>query len=270
MKTSSFPPFADSLSLASLLSALVALLMGVTSLAGLLFPSALYPSEELRRSFLSNDAVNLFIGLPFLLGSILLARRGKLLGRLCWPGALFYGVYNAIAYAVAMPFSAALVANLVLAALNLYALAVLLSGTDAGRVRQHLAGRMPERFIAGVLIALGGLFFLRALGQGGGALTGQIALSRPEEGVLVADLLTTPLWVGAGILLWRRQAWGYVSGAGLLFQACMLFVGLLAFFVFQPFVAGVPFRTADFIVIALMSLICWLPFGLVVRATLGK
>lgn len=70
----------------------------------------------------------------------------------------------------------------------------------------------------------------------------------PEPGVLVADLLTTPAWVVGGLLLWRRQAFGYVSGAGLLFQASMLFAGLLVFFILQPFVADVSFPVEDFVV----------------------
>jgi hypothetical protein len=34
------------------------------------------------------------IGLPILRGSMGLARRGKLLGLLLWPGALFYVLYH--------------------------------------------------------------------------------------------------------------------------------------------------------------------------------
>ncbi len=84
----------------------------------------------------------------------------------------------------------------------------------------------------------------------------------------MADLLVTPVWVIGGILLWRRQAFGYVLGTGLLFQASMLFVGLLGFFVLQPQLAGTPFRAADFAVILVMGLVCFVPFGLFVRAVM--
>ena len=72
------------------------------SLVGLLFPSAIYPSADLRRAFLANDVVNLLIGLPVLVVSMLSARRGGWTGRLFWLGALLYVIYNAIAYAVAL------------------------------------------------------------------------------------------------------------------------------------------------------------------------
>jgi pilus assembly protein TadC len=83
--------------------------------------------------------------------------------------------------------------------------------------------------------------------------------------VLVADGLTTPFWILGGLYLWRKQPLGYVSGAGLLFQASMLFVGLLAFLTLQPFVAGVPFPLEDFLVILVMGLVVFVPFELFLR-----
>ncbi|MBN2386434.1 MAG: hypothetical protein JXB85_05400 [Anaerolineales bacterium] len=67
------------------------------------------------------------------------------------------------------------------------------------------------------------------------------------------------------MILWRRQAFGYVTGAGLLFQASMLFVGLLVFFILQPLGANVPFRLEDFVVMLVWGLICFVPFGLFLR-----
>lgn len=75
-------------------SLVIAVLMTVASLLGLLYPERLYPTEALQQSFLATDVVNLVIGLPILLGSMGLARRGKLLGLLLWPGALFYVLYH--------------------------------------------------------------------------------------------------------------------------------------------------------------------------------
>lgn len=72
-------PITRNLSLAYTLSMIVAILMAGVSLAGLLFQPALYVTNELRQSFVSNDVVNLFIGLPILLGSMMLARRGRLI-----------------------------------------------------------------------------------------------------------------------------------------------------------------------------------------------
>jgi hypothetical protein len=258
------------LSRAYVLSHVVALLLAAASLAGLFIPANLYPTEELRRAFLANDVVNLLIGLPVLLGSLWAARRGSLLGLLFWPGALFYVTYNSIAYTIAMPFTVAFVVNLTLVILSFFALFGLLSSLDGAVVQAQITGKMPERYIAGTMIGFGVLFFLMAVGKVVSFATGQAAISWGEVSVQIADLLITPCWVIGGILLWLKQPFGYLSAAGLLFQASMLFVGLLIFFILQPFVTGVPFSVGDFVVIAVMSLFCFIPFGLFVRGMLKQ
>jgi hypothetical protein len=258
------------IALAYVLSCVVAVLVAVGSLAGLFFPSTLYPTEELRQSFVANDVVNLFIGLPLLIWAMALARRSKLAGLLFWLGALLYIVYNAIAYAVAMPFTWQFVVYLAQVALSAYAIVRLVADIDRVAVQQRLAGAVPEKFAGGVLAGLGVLFFLRTISQIVGALAGQQTIARTEIAVLVADLVFTPVWVFVGIWLWRKRALGYVSGAGLLFQASMLFVGLLVFFLLQPWLAGVPFPAVDFVVILVMGLICFIPLGLFVRGVLAK
>jgi hypothetical protein len=69
-----------------------------------------------------------------------------------------------------------------------------------------------------------------------------------------------------GLLLLRRKALGYVVGLGLLFTASTLFIGLLIYFILQPFLSDVYFAWVDFLVVLGMSLICFVPFGLFVRA----
>ena len=253
-----------------MLSLVIAVLMTGLSLAGIFFQNSLYPSEALRRSFVPNDVVNLLIGLPVLLGSLWLAGHGKLIGLLFWPGALFYCTYNYIAYAAAMPLTLPFALYLALTVLSVFALVRLLSGLDVIAIGERLRGKVPERLAGGVLVGFGALFFLRSAGQIFAAMAGQAALSAPEPGTLLADLLTCPVWVSGGVLLWRRQAFGYVSAAGLLFQASMLFIGLLAFFILQPFLSAAPFALVDFLVILAMGLVCFIPFGLFVRGILTQ
>jgi len=250
------------LSTVSILSVATAVLMTALSLAGLFLPLATYPSEDLRQSFVANDVVNLMIGLPVLLGALWLARSGKLPGLLGLPGALFYVTYNSIACAAAMPFTWPFFVHLALAILSAIAIFRLLSSLDGTAIQARLQGRVSERLGAGVLMGFGALFFLRAVAEFFDGAANWAAF-----GILVADGLTTPFWILGGLSLWRKQPLGYVSGAGLLFQASMLFVGLLAFFILQPFAAGVPFALVDFVVILVMGLAVFVPFGLFLRGT---
>ena len=85
-------PIKRDLTLAYLMSGIVALIMSVASVAGLLYGSHIYPASQVS-SNTGTDALNLVVGLPILLVSMWLARRGSLIGLLCWPGALFYILY---------------------------------------------------------------------------------------------------------------------------------------------------------------------------------
>ena len=80
--------------------------------------------------------------------------------------------------------------------------------------------------------------------------------------VAVADVILSILLILGGILLLRRQALGFVSGLGLLFAASTLFIGLLIYFILQPFVSDVYFAWVDFLVVLVdeLDLFCSLRF----------
>lgn len=138
-------PIKHNLALIYISSVLIAVLMAFASTIGLLYCTTIYPTEELLRTFASNDVVNLIIGLPILLGSMWLAARGKLIGLLCWPGALFLVFYNYTAYVFAMPFNGLFPLHLTLAMLTVYTLIGLVAGIDGNIVHQRLSGAVPEK-----------------------------------------------------------------------------------------------------------------------------
>ena len=251
-------------------SLLIALLAAALALAGLLAGDAVYQSRELHESFVTNDLVNLVIGVPILLIALWLARRGKLAGLLFWPGALFFLLYNAaIVYVYALPLGWAWLLYLILLALVVYTLIGLMASIDGGAVQSRLQGKAPERLAGGVMVGLGVIFLLIVGGEIAGAVASQTPVARAQLAVYVADFTTIPAWIIGGALLWRRQALGYVSGAGLLFGASMLFVGLLVYFLVQPALTGAPFATSDFVAILAFSLICFVPFGMFLRGLRG-
>jgi hypothetical protein len=267
MKTSNLPIHYD-LKLIYGLSLVVAVFMTVVSVAGLLYPSTLYPTDALLHNALPNDVVNLVIVLPLLLGSMWFARRGKLLGLLFWPGALFCVFYNYIAYVFGMPLNAAFPLGLMLVTTSAYTLIALIASIDGPVVRQRLTGVIPEKLAGGALMGYGALFFLLVLGNIAQALTGQRVLPEADLAVMVADAMMAPAWLIGGVLLWRREALGYVAGAGLLFQASILFVGVIMVVLLQPLLINAPLAVGDVIALFIMSLVCFVPFGLFMRAFL--
>lgn len=256
------------LTLLYVLSLLVTALVAAASCAGLLARSWAYPAGELVQAFVPTDAVNLVIGVPILLGSLWLSRRGKLLGLLLWPGALMYVLYNELVYLLVMPFNGAFLLHLALVTLTLYTLVGLIAGMDGKTIGRRLAGSVPERLAGGIVAGLGLLFFLRVVIVAASALANGTPVARTEQALHVADVLLGPAAVCGGLLLWRRQPLGYVAGLALLFQLSMLFIGLITVLVLQPFLTDTPFAPVDVLVVAVMGLICFVPTGLFVRGVL--
>jgi hypothetical protein len=261
-------PVKHNLTLIYALSFIIAILMAAASVAGLLCQTSVYPTDELLQSFLPNDVANLLIGLPMLLASMWLTRRGKLIGLLFWPGALFFVLYNYIVYVFAMPLNLAFLAHLALVMLSVYTLIGLFTSIDGKVVQQRLSGTVPERLAGGILAGLGLLFFLIVIGTIVNAFISHTQIAETELALHIADFLITPAWVVCGVLLWQRKAFGYVAGLGLLFQASMLFIGLIIVLLLRPFLTAAPFNLVDVVVILVMGLICFIPFTLFIRGVL--
>jgi len=263
-------PIKGNLSRTYVVSLVIALLMTAASVAGCLYPTVIYPTDELLQSLMPNDAVNLLIGVPILLGSMWLARRGQLIGLLFWPGALLYVLYNYLAYVFAMPVGVPFMVSLTLATLSAYAIIGLVSSIDATAVKRRLVGAVPERVAGAALAGLGTLFFVRVLAVIVGARANHTPVGTTELAVLVADAVTSPVSIIGGLLLWQRKPLGYVAGMGLLFQSSMLFIGLIIFMLLQPLLTTAPFNPVDVVVVFIMGLVSFIPFLFFARGALSS
>lgn len=264
------PPVRCDLRLAYASSLIIALLMTIASVAGILYPTIIYPLEDMREAFIPNDVVNLIIGVPILLISLWLTWRGKLIGLLFWPGALFYVFYTYIVYLLSMPLNAVFMFDLTLVTLSAYTMIGLVACIDGKVVQNWLSGAVPERASGAILAGLAILFLIRASVVMVNAILSQTTIMATEIALNAADFLIAPAWVIGGIWLWRRKALGYVTGLGLLYQASMLFIGLIFVLILQPLITPAQFMLSDVLVVFVMGLVCFIPFILFVRGVLSK
>jgi len=147
-------PITRSLTPAYTASLLVAFIMIITAGTSILYRSVIYPTEKLMVSFVSTDAVNLVLGLPILLITMWLSHRGKLIGLLCWPGALFYVLYTYTTYLFGMPFNVLFLPYLLLVILSTYTIISIVSGIDGKAVQKRLQGYVPVRTSGGILMGI--------------------------------------------------------------------------------------------------------------------
>lgn len=240
-------------------------LMTTASILGLVFRNVIYPTGDLRRAFVPNDLVNLSVGLPALVGSISSLWRGKLIGLLLLPGALFFVLYNSIIYVLALSRWDAILPHLALVTMSAVAILGLLSIVDGRALQERFMGNVPARTGGVILAASGFLFFLRALVVLVRAVTNLAPIARSELAVNLADLVITPVWVAGGVLLYRRRALGFVTGLGLLFQASLLCLGLVFYLVFQACLTATAIPLSGVLTVLMMGMIFFIPFILFTR-----
>ncbi|MCB2179539.1 hypothetical protein KQH54_00285 [bacterium] len=246
------------------ISGIIALLMVVESVVGIAFRARVYPTDELAESFLTNDVINLLVGLPVLLVVMWLSRRDRLVGWLLWPGALFYVTYNYLIYLFSMPLNAFYLFFPLIVGLSVWGVFRLLRQMGGSDLANRLAGKVPARLSGGVLVFLGVGFLLRAIGvlvpaMQAGELTATII------GLNLSDMILSVAWIVGGGALWRQTQLGYKLGAGLLYQGSMLFLALIVLMLVQPFILGGVVAWVDVIVLAVMGLVVFFPLGMFLR-----
>jgi hypothetical protein len=257
-------PVTRRLTLVYAVTLFITLLMTIASVFGLLYQTTVYPTEELRNWLVANDAFNLLVGLPFLLVPMWLAWRGKLIGLLCWPGALFYVLYVYLAYVVAVPFGPLFLPHLLLATLSAYSLIGLSATIDGEAVRQRLAGTVPARITGGILLGLAILIILRQAGLMASALVSHASPSPAELAQWIDDFaLACPALLAVGVELWRRRALGYVGGPGLLLAYVVLALSLIPIMIFASAI-----DVGGIIMVVIMAALCAAPLAFFVRGSI--
>jgi hypothetical protein len=263
-------PIKHSLKTVYISALIIACLSASATILGIFFGSTIYPTDELFSNFISNDVVNLIIGPPIILASIFLTMRNKLVGLLFLPGSLLFVIYNYLIYVLAIPLNWVFLLYITLIISSVYTTISLASSIDGTEIQQQLTGVVHERISGVILVAMGLLFMLQAGGAMIDAFTNQIQITGIDFAVHIADFSISPVLVIGGLLLWRRKEFGYASGLGLLFQASMLFIGLIVFLVIQPLLTTTPFLLIDVLVVSIMGLICFIPLALFIRGVNAK
>ena len=192
-------------------------LMLVQSALGLLFREQYRDVDWIAATWFGNDWATLAIALPLLVVGLTLTQRGSVRALLLWLGTLAYAVYNYAYYL----FGAALNAffPLYLAALITATLALILAlfAISPSQISRRFESRTPVRLIGGYFICVGVTLAGIWLGTWAAhVFAGRPTPIAPEAFKLVAALdtvLIVPALAGGGVLLWRRNVWGYVIAA---------------------------------------------------------
>lgn len=231
---------------AYILSGLIIVLAAIVS-AGGLFINGLYRDNILITSaFRGNDLVTLVLAVSLMIGALLHSQRGSLRGQLVWLGTLGYMLYNYAFYLFGAAFNWFFWMYVALFSLSIFALVVSLPRVDADAIRQQFKPTTSVKWASGYImffaLLLGSMWILRSLSF---FLTGEIPqdivqTGHPTAVVYALDLsLLVPSLVVSAVLLWKRDAWGFVLAPIMMIKATTYAFALIAMSAFAD-AAGVP------------------------------
>ncbi|NBC08852.1 MAG: hypothetical protein GVY26_16800 [Bacteroidetes bacterium] len=194
-------------------SGLVVLLivLALTASVGGLFWEGLYrDSEKIQAAWFVNDLVTLIVVLPLMLGAWWRARRQRFAAGLLLNGLLVYLFYNYAFYLFGAVFNTFFLLYILLVAGSFYALALRLLNMDWTVLRQRTQQLPNVGWVSAfmVFIALPLL-----LAEGGMVLQATLSGKVPETPSVIFALdltIVVPASLLAGLLLWRRNTWGYL------------------------------------------------------------
>ena len=175
----------------------------------------------------------LVLGVPALSGSVVATTRGSV--RLCSSGSVhvLYILYNSVMFLFATPFNHLFLIYVAMLSLSIWSVMFLVPDIDRDALAQRISSRLPARGVGTYLIAvaiLNALIWLRTAVPA--SLSDQPASFLTDIGLttsptFVQDLaFWLPLTALAGVLLWRRTAWGYLTAGAVVTYGVFEAVGV--------------------------------------------
>jgi len=214
----------------------LAALFATTAVAGVFWPPT-YAQEKLKWALqgMAGDAVNLFVIVPALLVSAILAYRGSIPGKLIWLGTLLCILYSSIFYALAVHFNQLFFVYCGVLGLSFYAIAGSLSSVPLDEIAARYGPRAPLKTTAVVLL----LFALLTAAQWMGQIVPALRSGTPPQEVVETGLFThpaavldlstfLPALVICAVMLLRRKPIGFVLAPALMSAMVLMSFGIEA------------------------------------------
>jgi len=162
----------------------------------------------------ANDLIALVLGLPLLALSFWLTLRGSLRGRIMLAGTLGFILYTYITMAFGAHYNVLFLVYVALFSLSLFAFVLVMMSFDLATLPYRFSEKLPRGWIAGLLFFAAAFLSLAWLGRVAATFApGAVpALENTTSMFIqVMDLgIIVPVCALSGVLLLRRQPWGYL------------------------------------------------------------
>lgn len=204
---------------------MITILAIVASLGGLLIGNLYQDNDFVKSAWFTNDVITLIVAVPLLIASLWFGRKGSLRWQLVLMGMLGYMAYNYAFYLFGAAFNIFFLFYVALFSLSVTSLILGLSNLDMNLISQRFSPKSPVKGVGIYILIIGiMLFFVEMSMISNYLLTGVLPetiklTGHPTSVVFAMDLsIVVPLSLISAVLLWKRQAWGYVIGVIMLLK----------------------------------------------------
>jgi len=181
-----------------------------------------YDTPLIAVGYRVSDAFTLIVGIPLLLLSFWLYRRGALRGKILLTGMLLFFLYNFGSLAIGAAYNNLLFIYIILTMSTFLAVCSLFLSFDVQSLPPHFSDRLPERgisiffMVSGLALFCIWLFLSIVPALLAGGVPAELA-SYTTVITFVVDMgFIAPVLVSAGVLFRRREPLGYVLASVLL------------------------------------------------------
>jgi hypothetical protein len=187
------------------------------------------------------DFATLIVGIPVLLVSALLFVRGSMRGGIVLAGMLAYVAYQYLMYVTGWAYNNLFLLYVALYSLPIVGMVLTVQEMGIDALARRVAVRGPRRGLAGMMFFTAALLLMMWLGK---IVPAMLQGEAPEmlNGVhtLIAQALDlgilVPFSLTAGVLLLRRNAWGYVFASVGIVKLLMMALAIVAMVVVRSVV----------------------------------
>ena len=192
-----------------------------------------YETVSIAAQAIAQDIVTLLIGIPLLVISMIMFKKGSLQGKLLLSGTLAYFLYTYASFAFGAAYNILFLVYVSLFSLSLFAFIFMLMEIDIPNLPKHFSSGLPRRTIAVFLFVVGSFLLLAWLGR----IVPALLANQPPLGlesyttliIQALDLgLVMPTAFLSGFLLWKKNSWGYLLSSIVLIKGVTLALAVSA------------------------------------------
>lgn len=202
-----------------LLSTVITLLAAIASAGGIWIKNLYNDNAFVKSAWYANDIITLFVVVPLLVIAIYLSQKNSQRWLMVLMGLLGYVFYNFSFYLFGASFNNFFLVYSVLVSMSAITLVLQLSSPGISNIDQRFSEKTPVKLVSIYLLLISVMLFIVELRMIipfliSGTIPATVKLTgHPTAVVFALDFtIVVPVSIIAAVLLWQRNAWGFMLG----------------------------------------------------------